>query len=128
MNCRICERQSGVRMECKDCRYFLKNGTSEDALRAMHSDLRTKEIWKENEKIANELAQAYYDFVIDEYPKKSIQNDTKENFGFNTFVDGIRCGIDIIMPMLDDRSLDKAKEKISSMIKLRKNANRHKMR
>ncbi len=128
MNCVICGRKTANQEKCKDCRYLLKNKGSEETLRMIHDDERTKRIWNENESIAEKLAQAYYDSVIDEYSKQSIQNDTKENFGFNTFVDGIRCGIDIIMPMLDDRSADKVKEKINNLIKLRKHINKHKTR
>ncbi len=128
MKCRICGRTSGVERECKDCRYFLDNGADESALRRMHSDKRTMRIWKENERIAEALARAYYDFVISEYDKKTVQKNSKEDFGFNTFVDGIRCGIDIIVPMLDDAMRDKVKEKIKHMIRVRTNADRHQVR
>src|SRR3989338_6480729 len=123
MNCRICGRKSCVQIECKDCRHFLKNGVDEHAIRRMHSDGKTKKIWIENEYIAESLAQAYYEFVLDDYNKKIVRKDTKENFGYNTFVDGIRCGIDIIIPMLDDEMQSKVKDKIKHMISIRKNVN-----
>ncbi len=128
MKCRICGRTSGVERECKDCRYFLDNGADESALGRMHSDVKTKRIWKENEHIAEALARAYYDVVIREYDKKTVQKNSKEDFGFNTFVDGIRCGIDIIIPMLDDAMQDRVKEKIRQMVTFREQTKKYHVR
>lgn len=121
--CRICGGRSVHQSECKDYRYFLKHGVEESAIRAMHSDEKTKKIWAENEHIAESLARAYYDFVLENYAKKDVQTGTKEDFGFNTFVDGIRCGIDIIIPMLDDEMQARVKDKINSMISIREHGN-----
>jgi DNA-binding ferritin-like protein (Dps family) len=57
----------------------------------MLNDDEVKKIWKENEKRAEKLADAYYDSVIENYPKNK---SSKENFGYNTFIDGIRLGLD----------------------------------
>lgn len=121
--CRICGKESVNQSECKDCRYFLKHGVEESAIRIMHSDEKTKKIWAENEHIAESLARAYYDFVLENYAKKDIQKGAKEDLGFNTFIDGIRCGIDIIIPMLDDEMQAKVKDKINSMIRIREHGN-----
>jgi hypothetical protein len=122
VNCRICERES-AQTECKDCRYFLKHGFDESAIKSMHNDKKAIKIWKENEKIAESLAREYYDFVLENYDKKDRQKGTKEDFGFNVFVDGIRCGMDIIIPMLDDEMQAKVKDKINGMLKTRRVAN-----
>lgn len=124
MYCRICGKDSVNKRECNNCRYFLKHGVEESAIRDMHSDEKTKKIWAENEHIAESLARAYYEVVLENYSKKDIKNGTKEEFGFNTFVDGIRCGIDIVIPMLDEEMQEKVKAKIEGMIRMRKNSKR----
>jgi len=82
----------------------------------MLSDDDVKKIWKENEKYSVELADAYYDSVIENY---KVTNDSKGNFGYNTFIDGVRLGLDIIMPLLDEEYQEKVIDKIKSMIKVR---------
>lgn len=77
------------------------------------------EIFKENEKIAEKLAYSYYQSLLDQY-QKFMQEDTKENIGFNAFVDGIRLGLDVTLTMVDDQTRIAIKEKIKSMIKHRK--------
>ena len=77
-----------------------------------------EEIWKDNEKLSEELGRCYYDHTIKEY-KKLKKRDSKENFGFNTFVDGIRLGLDIVIPLLDEESKKKSIDKCKSMIKKR---------
>lgn len=59
-----------------------------------------EEIWKENGEIADKLADCYYGSILEEY-KDYIKNDSKENFGFNAFADGVRVGLDIVIPLLD---------------------------
>ena len=86
----------------------------------MLSNDNVKKIWKANEKYAERLGNAYYDSVIENY--KFIKKDSNENFGYNTFVDGIRLGLDIIIPLLDEGSQEKVIEKINSMIEIRKKA------
>ncbi len=85
-----------------------------------------KKIWKENEEIADELADCYYDSILDEY-NKYIEKDTKENFGYNAFSDGIRVGLDIILPLLSDFDRIKIKEKINSMVEKRRKIEGQKM-
>ncbi len=77
------------------------------------------EIFKENIKIAEELAYCYYQSLLDQY-QKLMEKDTKENIGFNAFVDGIRLGLDVTLPMVDNQTRKAIKEKIKSMIKHRK--------
>ena len=115
MFCRICGNKSGNERECKRCIYFLDHGADEAAIRRMLSDDRTKAVWKENEKTAEELARAYYDHVIENYNLGQVKKHSKENFGFNTFIDGIRLGLDVIMPLLDEDLKKKVNEKIDSM-------------
>ncbi len=83
----------------------------------MLSDTETNNIWAENKEIANKLAYAYYDVLIETYDKQ--KKDSRENFGFNTFADGINLGLDIVMPLLDEVHFKKAKAKIESMLKKR---------
>ena len=115
MFCRICGNNSGNERECKRCIYFLDHGADEAAIRRMLSDDRTKAVWKENEKTAEELARAYYDHVIENYNLGQVKKHSKEDFGFNTFTDGIRLGLDVIMPLLDEDLKKKVNEKIDSM-------------
>ncbi|MEA3514192.1 MAG: hypothetical protein U9R34_01845 [Nanoarchaeota archaeon] len=115
--CRICGKESGDERVCKDCNYLLKNGASEETIKTMLSDDKTKKVWEENKAISEELAEAYYDSVIENY--KGIKDDSKENFGYNTFADGIRLGLDIVMPMLDEDMQMKVKEKIEGMVRIR---------
>lgn len=89
-------------------------------------DKKVNKIWKENEDIADELADCYFDSVLDEY-KEYMKKDTKENFGYNVFCDGIRVGLDIILPMLDESTQNKAKEEIQSMIEKRRRIEEQKM-
>lgn len=109
--CKICGHKSKGRV-CDDCQYFLDRGVDEETIRKMLSNDKVKKIWKENEKYAEELAHAYYDSVIENYP-----DDSSKNFGFNAFVDGIRVGLDIIMPLISEEDQRKAVEKINSMLK-----------
>lgn len=116
--CRICGKKSESRV-CNNCQYFLDNGADEETIKKMLSDDKTKKAWKANEKYSEELGEAYYDSVIENY---KVTNNSKENFGYNTFVDGIRLGLDIIIPLLDEGSQEKVIEKINSMIEVRKKA------
>lgn len=75
-------------------------------------------VWKQNEQIAENLANAYYDFVLEDY-KDQMKKDNKENAGYNMFAEGINMALDIIMPLLDDFSQIKVKAKIDSMVKIR---------
>ena len=118
MHCNICGRKSGERT-CKQCAYLLNHGTNEGTIKKMHSDEKTKKIWKDNEKRAEDLAHAYYDSVLDMYDNPQAKKDSRENFGFNTFADGIRVGLDIVMPLLDEETQEKAKNKIKSMLEKR---------
>ncbi len=122
MNCRICGNQSQKRV-CNRCNYFLKYGATEETIKNMLSDSKTQKIWDENKKISMDLANAYYRSTIENYeiPKKT----SKEDFGYNTFIEGIRLGLDIIIPMLDDESRNIIIEKIKEMISIRK-ANKEK--
>lgn len=82
--------------------------------------IRTKNIWNKNSKIAEDLARAYYESLIAEYGVETIKKDSKENVGFNTFCDGIRLGLDVIMPLLDNRQQKEAIVKINDLLKIRK--------
>src|SRR3989339_989365 len=117
LHCTICGKTSGNERFCKNCAYLLKNGGSEETIRKMLSDDTVKKIWKENKAIAEKLANAYYESVLESY-KKQMKHDSKENFGFNTFSDGINMSLDIIMPLLDENTQDMVKEKINSMVEL----------
>jgi len=120
MFCRICGNNSGNERECKRCIYFLDHGADEAAIRRMLSDDKTKAIWKGNEKTAEELARVYYNHVIENYSLEQVKKHSKENLGFNTFIDGIRLGLDVIMPLLDEGLKKKVNEKIDSMMASRR--------
>ena len=77
------------------------------------------EIFKENTKTAEELAYCYYQSLLDKY-QKFMEKDTRENIGFNAFADGIRLGLDVTLQMVDNQTRKAIKEKIKSMIRLRK--------
>ena len=127
MRCRICGKDSKKERECPQCTYFLKHRAYEETIKATYADDETNKVWKENENVADELAEAYYDSLIDNYPKSQMKKSSKEEFGFNTFTDGIRVGLDIILPLLDPESLKKTKTKIKEMIttsKIRKKTQR----
>ena len=119
MNCRICGRVSEGKRVCRSCIYLLRHGADELSIRRMLSDDVTMKIWKENEKTSKELAEVYYESLIDAYDASEVKRNTKEDFGYNTFADGIRLGLDVIMPLVDEDSQLKIKEKIKSMIELR---------
>lgn len=119
MHCRICGKKSEKRA-CNNCSYLLEKGADEETIKRMLSNDEVKKVWKENEEISEELAYAYYDSVIENYKQSQIKNDSKENFGFNAYVDGIRLGLDIVLPMLDQGMQAKVKEKIDNMVKIRK--------
>ena len=118
--CRICGRKAENGRECNRCVYFLERGADEFVIRRMLSDGKTKSIWNENEKIAEDLARAYYDHLIETYNQKQVKKHSKEHFGFNTFVDGIRLGLDTIIPLLDEKTKIEVNEKIKSMVAFRK--------
>lgn len=101
----------------------LKNRVSEEMIKKVLFDTKTNKIWNENKAIANRLAYAYYDFLIEAYDKNRIKNDSRKNFGFNTFADGINLGLDTIMPLLDDVHIKKVKAKIETMLKIREKEN-----
>lgn len=122
LHCKVCGKNSGNKHFCKNCAYLLKNGASEETIKLMLSNDSVNKVWVENEGLAEKLAYAYYDSVLENY-KKHIKNDSKENFGFNTFLDGIKASLDIIMPLLGEDEQKVVKEKINSMIAIR---NKHK--
>ena len=78
-------------------------------------DPKVEEIWEDNKGWAEKLGNAYYDSVLKE-SEEFIKKDTKENVGYNMFVDGIKVGLDIIMPLLDEEMQEKAKDKIEQML------------
>jgi len=121
MYCKICGREANKE---RTCNYFLEHGETEETLRSMYSDDEAKKIWRENEKIAEKLADAYYDSVIENYKTTQIRKTTRKVFGYNTFIDGIRAGLDIVLPMLDEEKLKEIKEKIKVMIKRREMLNK----
>ncbi len=108
MKCRLCGKESFFEM-CESC------------IRK-HNPNWTNKIWKSNKKLAEGLGEAYYDSLLKEYDQKTIRKDSKENFGFNTFCDGIWLGLDIVMPILDASSMKAAEQKIKDMLKIRKTA------
>lgn len=116
--CKICEKES-TSSTCKNCAYLSKNGASEETIKKMAGDERVNKIWAENKTIAQTLADTYYPSVVENY-KKMAEKDSKENYGYNTFTDGINMALDIAMPLLDEPSQEKIKAKISSMIETRK--------
>lgn len=76
-------------------------------------------IFKKNKKISEDLAYSYYQSLLDQY-QNFMEEDTKENIGFNAFTDGIQLGLDITLTMVDDQTRKAIEEKIKSMIKHRK--------
>src|SRR3989338_7344394 len=118
--CRICGKASEAGV-CPNCQYFLDSGSDEETLKRMLSNDIVKSIWKQNEQRAEDLGRAYYDSVLENYLPSA--EDSKENFGFNTFVDGIRMGLDIILPLLDDAAQEMVIEKINGMVEFRNKAN-----
>lgn len=125
-HCGICGKASGNQEFCKDCGYLLKNGVDERTIRKMLADGPVNRIWKENEAIAQELAAAYYESVVDSYDKKMTKGDSKENFGYNTFIDGITVALDIVVPLLDEKMQSRVNAKIAAMLKIRKMHNEKK--
>ena len=110
VKCRFCGKESFFEM-CESC------------IKKQNPD-RTDNIWKNNIKLADNLGESYYKFLLKEYDKTSVKKDSKENFGFNTFCDGIRMGLDIVMPLLDDEGLNSARQKIKDMLKIREQKKR----
>lgn len=117
--CKICGAKSVSRI-CDGCQYCLNNGAAEETIKKMKSNDVVNKIWKENESYSERLANAYYDSVIENYKKT---NDSKENFGYNTFIDGIRLGLDIVVPMLDEDAIKEIRAKIEDMISQREEFN-----
>ncbi len=118
-NCRICGKECGKLRVCGDCAYLIRQGASEETIKKMLSDDATNKVWAENKGIADELADAYYGTVLEDYKNQS-KRDSKENLGYNTFAEGINLALDIMMPLLDEDSQQKVKAKISAMVALRK--------
>ena len=125
MHCKICSRKSDETRLCKECIYFLDHGGDEQSLRKMYSDDKTKKIWEENEMLSLALGETYYDSVLENY-KNINKKDSKENFGYNTFTDGIRLALDIAMPMMDKTLQKRIKEKMKIMIKMRRDLDKQK--
>ena len=120
MFCRICGNESGNERECKRCIYFLDKGDDEESIKRMLSDDKTRKIWTENEEIVENLARTYYDYVVESYSKEEVRKHSKENFGFNTFADGIRLGLDIVMPMFSEELRTQVDNKVKSMVESRR--------
>ncbi len=117
-HCSICGKGS-LLDTCEDCSFLLKQGASKKTIERMISDKETSATWAENKITAERLARAYYGPLLDSYGEKILKKKDKENFGFNTFADGITLGLDVIMPLLDDFHSKKAKKKISMMLSKR---------
>lgn len=83
---------------------------------------RVDKIWKENLEISGRLAECYYDSILEEYGEP-IEKSSKEDLGFNTFADGIRVGLDIIIPLLDENKKKETEERINFMIEKRERIN-----
>lgn len=120
MHCKICGKKSDESRICKECDYFLKKGIDEATLRRMYSDGEANKIWKENEKRAEALAEAYYESVIEQFDPKEVKKDSKENFGYNTFAWGIKAALDIILPMLNQEMREEVEKMIKDVVELRK--------
>ena len=116
--CTICDDET-KNSPCERCSHLIKKGATKETIRRMLSDVTTNKIWLENKEKADRLARAYYDSLLEEYNVKMMREDNKENFGFNTFADGINLGLDIVLPLLDEEHAAKVKEKIETMIKRR---------
>jgi len=115
MRCKICGKESGSSDTCKKCSYFLKHGNDEESLKAMYDDKDAQKAWEEDETLADELTEMYYDSLLDSYGEKWIKKVDKKVLGFNTFADGTRAGLDIIMPLLDDEMREKVKQRVQIM-------------
>ena len=76
MHCKICGLET-ERNTCKQCNYFLEKNVSEETLRKMYSDDETKGVWKENMKIASELAEVYYEYLIENYNNRLNSTDLR---------------------------------------------------
>jgi len=124
MPCRICGKHSGAERECQKCSSALMKGVDDSTLKLLYSDDQTKKVWAENGEIAEKLARAYYGHLLEGYGGATLKKDSRENFGFNCFADGIRCGLDIVMPLLDEETREKARTKVSQMLQARKKAER----
>ena len=126
--CTICGTGDGI---CASCAYMVKHGATEETIKRMHTDKKTNEIWKQNEKIANDLGDVYYDSVLDVFSSALIKRDSKENFGYNMFCEGIRVGLDVVVPLLDPKTKQRLGMKIKDMIEFRKdwkNENRNRQK
>lgn len=115
MRCKVCGKESGKTNVCSKCSYFLKHGGDEKSLKEMYSDEKAQKVWKEDEALADELAEVYYDGILDSYGERWIKKVDKKTLGFNNFADGIRAGLDTIMPLLDDEMREKVKQRIQVM-------------
>lgn len=104
MKCYYCSKETPLEI-CKEC--------DEKA-----SAKRTQLIWNNNKRKSHELSEVYYDYILDVF-RDRMKNDSKENFGFNMFAEGINMGLDIVMPFLDDDLLQGANKKIRDMIDVR---------
>ncbi len=88
-------------------------------------DPEVKRIWEKNNNTATKLADAYYDSLLNE-AEEFIKKDSKENVGYNMFLGGIRVGLDIIIPLLDEKTKKKVDDKIDMMLTKRKFADKFK--
>ena len=104
-------------MKCRECGKKCLFGLCEECLE--QKEPRASKIWQKNCELADKLGNAYYDSLLKNYDLKIISKSAKKDFGFNTFCDGIRLGMDIIMPMLDENGIKAVQQKIKAMLKLK---------
>lgn len=124
MFCRICGKKSDSSRLCPQCEYFVRHGADEETIKRLYSDDETKKVWKANELLAEELADAYYESTIENYKGKRTSESSKEEFGYNTFIDGIRLGLDTVMPLLSEETQEEVKKNLRQMIIMRNKKNK----
>lgn len=119
LNCRICGEKTGKKDLCQRCAHLTEFGSDEITIRTMLKDDRSNNIWRGNKIIATALADAYYESVLALYEREA-RNDSKENFGYNSFSDGANMVLDIIMPLLDETARARVNHRIDRMIEVRR--------
>jgi hypothetical protein len=116
--CRVCGAAAGGGSLCLRCEFLLEKGVRQETLKRWQNTMQVEKVLRENGRFSVKLADAYYDSLLKK-SKNVLKNDSKENFGYNTFIAGIELGLDMVLPLVDTVTRKEIREQMQWMMVMR---------
>lgn len=118
MRCKICGATSGGVNLCLRCEFLLERGVRLETLKRLQNKTQVEKVLRENRRLSTKLADTYYDSLLKK-SKNVLKKDSKENFGYNTFIAGIELGLDMVLPLVDAMTRKEIREQMQWMMVMR---------